>query len=76
MKINELIYGFEIQKTNEERKLLSKLGVEVPYNSLTEREQVIFTNLERKDLVNRVNKDGTTLVKRNEHCYTPYKRTF
>jgi hypothetical protein len=76
MKINELIYGFEIQKTNEEQALIRKLGVEVPYNSLTEREQVIFTNLERKDLVNRVNKDGTTLVKRNEHSHTPYKRTF
>lgn len=75
MKINELILGYEIQRTNEEQKLLSKLGVPVPMESLTEREQVLFKNLERKNLVNRITENGSTLVKRNEHSYTPFKTT-
>jgi|DEB0MinimDraft_6_1074348.scaffolds.fasta_scaffold47979_3 hypothetical protein len=73
MKINELILGYEIQRTNEEQKLLSKLGLPVPIESLTEREEVLFKNLERKNLVNRITKNGSTLVKRNEHSYTPFK---
>lgn len=75
MKINELILGYRIQRTNEEQKLLLKLGIEVPFESLTEREQVVFTNLERKGLVNRVERNEQVVVKRNEHSNTPYKRS-
>jgi|TARA_S200002703_G_scaffold151266_1_gene150439 hypothetical protein len=73
MKINELILGYEIQRTNEEQKLLSKLGLPVPIESLTEREEVILKTLERKNLVNTTKKDGSTFVKRNEYCHTPFK---
>ena len=52
MKINDLILGYEIQRTNEEQKLLSKLGLPVPIESLTEREEVLIKSLERKNLVN------------------------
>lgn len=74
MKINELILGFEIQKTNEEQQLLNKLGVALPIESLTEREEIIFKNLQRKNLVNTTTQNGATLVKRNEYCYTPFTR--
>ena len=76
MKINDLILGYEIQRTNEEQKLLSKLGLPVPIESLTEREEVLIKNLERKNLVNRFTKNGDTLVRRNEHSHTPFKTTF
>ena len=75
MKINELILSFETQRSNEEQALLNKLGLPIPIESLTEREEVISTNLERKGLVNRFKQNGSTLVKRNEHSHTPYKTT-
>jgi len=74
MKINELILSYEIQRSNEEQDLLNKLGLPVPIDSLTEREEVIFNTLERKNLVNKIKEDGHILVKRNEYCHTPFKR--
>lgn len=76
MKVNELLISYEIFRSNAEQDLLSKLGVGVPLESLTENEEVIFISLERKNLVNRVEKNGQVLVKRNEYCYTPFTRTF
>ena len=59
MKLNELIDSFEIFTTNEETLELSKLEGMVPFESLTERQQVIINNLIRKSLVSKIRSDKT-----------------
>jgi hypothetical protein len=67
VKLNELIKDFIIYTTNEEAVMLSKIDGIMPFESFTERDQVIIENLIRKSLVSKVhNKDGSILVMVNE----------
>ena len=45
MKISQLLNGFEIYTTNEERAMLDKLTRPIKMASLTEREKVIAENM-------------------------------
>ena len=66
MKLNELIDSFEIFTTNEETLELSKLEGMVPFESLTERQQVIINNLIRKSLVSKIRSKNGVMVAKNE----------
>jgi hypothetical protein len=66
MKLNELIDSFEIFTTNEETLELSKLEGMVPFESLTERQQVIINNLIRKSLVSKIRSKDGVMVAKNE----------
>ena len=66
MKLNELISSFEIYKTNEESDLLERLDKPEPYETFTERDQVIIDNLIKKSLVSKVRYGNITLVVPNE----------
>tara|TARA_B110000259_G_scaffold131593_1_gene148443 strand:+ start:867 stop:1082 length:216 start_codon:yes stop_codon:yes gene_type:complete len=66
MKINELIKDFRIFMTNEEEVELGKLNAPTPYDSLTERQQVIMTNLIRKSLVSKIRENNVIMVARND----------
>lgn len=67
MKLNDLVGKFSIATSNEEKQVLSKIDGMMPFDSFTEREQVIIENLIRKSLVSKVrNRTGSTLVVVNE----------
>jgi hypothetical protein len=66
MKINQLLNGFEIYTTNEERAMLDKLTRPIKMASLTEREKVIAENMIRKSLLIKVGFNDPSIVK-NEH---------
>ena len=66
MKINELISGFEVFTTNEERAILESMDYLTPLTSFTERERVVLSNLIRKSLVSKVLYNGQPMVRKNE----------
>lgn len=67
MRFNELISKFTIALTNEESALLDKITDLAPLTAYTERDQFVIENLVRKSLLSKVNKDGTTLIRKNEY---------
>lgn len=66
MKISQLVNGFEIYTTNEEREMLDKITHPIKMSALNEREQVIAENMIRKSLLIKVGFDDPSIVK-NEH---------
>ena len=66
MKLNELIGSFDIYTTNEEQQELTQLEGMVPFESLTERQQVIINNLIRKSLVSKIQSKEGIMVAKNE----------
>ena len=66
MNINELISGFEIYTTNEERELLDRLTRPIKLTALNERERVIVENMIRKSLVIKIGHTDPSVVK-NEY---------
>ena len=66
MKLNEPIDSFEVFTTNEETLELTKLEGMVPFESLTERQQVIINNLIRKSLVSKIRSKEGIMVAKNE----------
>jgi hypothetical protein len=66
MNINELISGFEIYTTNEEREVLDRLTRPVKLTALNERERVIVENMIRKSLVIKIGHTDPSVVK-NEY---------
>lgn len=54
MKVSELISDFSIWTTNEELKLLKKLGSPVKLSNLSEQDQFKVQALIRKSLVTKV----------------------
>lgn len=66
MKLNELIFDFEIQTSNEEQQLLRQFdGVKLP-EEFTEREQTIIENLIRKSLIRKIGHKGKIYLVKNE----------
>lgn len=66
MNINELISGFEIYTTNEEREILDRLTRPIKLTALNERERVIVENMIRKSLVIKIGHTDPSVVK-NEY---------
>ena len=66
MNINELINGFEIYTTNEEREVLDRLTRPIKLTALNERERVIVENMIRKSLVIKIGHTDPSVVK-NEY---------
>jgi len=66
MNINELISGFEIYTTNEEREVLDRLHRPIKFTTLTDREKVIVENMIRKSLVIKIGHIDPSVVK-NEY---------
>lgn len=66
MNINELISGFEIYTTNEERDVLGRLDRPVKMTALTDRERVMVENMIRKSLVIKIGHTDPSVVK-NEY---------
>jgi len=66
MNINELINGFEIYTTNEEREVLDRLTRPVKLTALNQRERVIVENMIRKSLVIKIGHTNPSVVK-NEY---------
>ena len=67
MKINELLGEFNIQRTNEEQKVLDRCSSEaIPMINFSERDRFILEALIRKALVSKIVKDGNILVIANE----------
>ena len=66
MNINELISGFEIYTTNEEREVLDRLTQPVKLTALNQRERVIVENMIRKSLVIKIGHTDPSVVK-NEY---------
>jgi hypothetical protein len=66
MNINELISGFEIYTTNEEREVLDRLTRPIKLTALNERERVIVENMIRKSLVIKIGHTDPSVVK-NEY---------
>lgn len=65
MKISELISGFTIFTSNEEKEALTKLHHARPLHSFTEHEQFVIENLIKKGLVIKIN-DINPMVIANE----------
>jgi hypothetical protein len=66
MKINELIKGFTVFTTNEERAILESMTDLAPLSSFNERERVIITDLVRKSLITKIVYNGQIMVRKNE----------
>jgi len=66
MNINELISGFEIYTTNEEREILDRLKRPIKLTALNERERVMVENMIRKSLVIKIGHTDPSVVK-NEY---------
>ena len=68
MKINELITSFEIQRSNEEKRVLEKCFKQpIPIRNFPERDRFILDGLIRKALVSKIiEDDGSVLVIVNE----------
>jgi hypothetical protein len=62
MKINELVDGFEIFKTNEESALLDKLQQVSFLSSFSERDQFIIEGMVRKSLVIKIGTDNPRVI--------------
>lgn len=62
MKINELIGGFDIWTTNEERALLKKLHRPTPVSSLSEHEQFKIEAMVRKSLLTKIGHENPLVV--------------
>lgn len=65
MKINELIQDFVIQTSNEEKEVLKKLEQTARLDNFLERDQEVIRNLINKSLVQRIDRNGKTLVVAN-----------
>jgi hypothetical protein len=66
MKINELIKGFSVFTTNEERAILENMNDIAPLSSFNERERVIIIDLVRKSLITKIVYNNQIMVKKNE----------
>ena len=66
MKINELIKGFTVFTTNEERAILESMNDLTPLSSFDERERVIISDLVRKSLITKIVYNNQIMVKKNE----------
>jgi len=66
MKINELIKGFTVFTTNEERAILESMTDLAPLSSFNERDRVIITDLVRKSLITKIVYNGQIMVRKNE----------
>ncbi len=66
MKVSDLISGFEIWTTNEEKELLKQLSSPKKISHLTERDQVRVQALIRKSLVTKVGFNEDPYVVANE----------
>jgi hypothetical protein len=66
MKITELVTGFEIYTTNEEKALLDRFIKPVKMAALTEHERVIAENMIRKSLLIKIGHTDPSVVK-NEY---------
>jgi hypothetical protein len=62
MKINELLSGFEIWTTNEEKALLKKLDRPTPVSSLSEHEQFKIESMVRKSLLTKIGHTNPLVV--------------
>jgi hypothetical protein len=62
MKINELVNGFEIFKTNEERTLLDKLKNINLLSSFSEHDQFIIEGMVRKSLVIKIGTENPRVI--------------
>ena len=62
MKINELVEGFEIFKTNEERALLDKLKNVNFLSSFSDHEQFIIEGMVRKSLVIKIGTENPRVI--------------
>lgn len=67
MRFNELISEFRIQMSNEEAELFERLEGVRDIHSFSERERFTLESLIRKSLVTKINKNGSTMVTRNEN---------
>lgn len=66
MKINDLVSGFSIYTTNEEKAFLERLTRPIKMSALTEHEKVVAENMIRKSLLIKVGFEDPSIVK-NEH---------
>lgn len=66
MKINELLGQFHIFMSNEEESVFNTINETRPYDSFSEREQVILDSLIRKSIVKRIRHQHQYYVKKNE----------
>jgi len=66
MKMNDILENFVIYTSNEEKELLDTIDGIRELQSFGERERVIIESLIRKSLVSKIQKNGSTLVMRNE----------
>lgn len=66
MKMNDILENFVIYTSNEEKALLETIEGIRELQSFGERERVIIESLIRKSLVSKIQKNGSTLVMRNE----------
>lgn len=66
MRINELIKGFTVFTTVEERAILESMNDLTPLSSFNERERVIITDLVRKSLITKIVYNNQIMVKKNE----------
>jgi len=63
MKITELIDGFSIWTTNEEKLLLKKIGDNpTPISSFTEHEQFKIESMIRKSLITKIGHKNPLVV--------------
>lgn len=62
MKINELIGGFAIYTTNEEKDFLAKVSRPVKMAALTDRERVIAETMIRKSLLIKIGHEDPSVV--------------
>jgi hypothetical protein len=67
MKIDDVLKGFKIFVTNEEKKILNKLDGVKPLEIFTERERFTIENLIRKSLVSKVGHNKTYMVTKNDN---------
>ena len=66
MKFNELIKGFDIFMTNEEKTLLDKVKNPCYIDAFSEREQTVIESLIRKSILSKVNYKGSVVIIPNE----------
>ena len=62
MKITELLDGFEIWITNEEKELLKKLHRPTPVSSLSEHNQFKIQSMIRKSLITKIGHENPLVV--------------
>lgn len=63
MKINDMVEGFEIYTSNEEKEFLDRITQPVKMSTLTERDYVVAENLIRKSLLIKVGFQDPSIVK-------------